>query len=206
MQSYLTIATEAQAEFIEKKSRFIGTIKPVTTEAEALELISSLRSTHWKASHNCYAYILREGNIQRYSDDGEPQGTAGVPMLEVLKREEMTDIVVVVTRYFGGTLLGAGGLVRAYSHSAKIALDAAKIIRMCQCVEFALELPYPQYESVSRMLEPYPMQLLDTGFADNVTLYVRMREDAYPAFNEKLTEFSAGRLEPVVTGELFTSI
>ena len=206
MQSYLTIAAEAQAEFIEKKSRFIGTIKPVTTEAEALELISSLRSTHWKASHNCYAYILREGNIQRYSDDGEPQGTAGVPMLEVLKREEMTDIVVVVTRYFGGTLLGAGGLVRAYSHSAKIALDAAKIIRMCQCVEFALELPYPQYESVSRMLEPYPMQLLDTGFADNVTLYVRMREDAYPAFNEKLTEFSAGRLEPVVTGELFTSI
>ena len=206
MQSYLTVAEEAQDEFIEKRSRFIGTIRPVTTAEQALELINSLKSTHWKANHNCYAYILREGNIQRYSDDGEPQGTAGVPMLEVLKREEITDVVVVVTRYFGGTLLGAGGLVRAYSHAAKVALDATKIVRMCQCVEFALEIFYPQYESVGRMLEPYPMQLLDTGFADTVTLFVRIREDAYPKFVAQLTEFSAGKLEPVITGNLFTSI
>ena len=206
MQSYLTIENEAQDEFIEKRSRFIGTIRHVTTEEQALDLISNMRSIHWKANHNCYAYILRDGNIQRYSDDGEPQGTAGVPMLEVLKREQITDAVAVATRYFGGVLLGAGGLVRAYSHSAKIALDASKIIRMCQCVEFALELPYSQYESVYKLLEPYPMQLLDTGFADTVTLYIRMREDVYPSFSLQLTEFSAGRLEPVVTGSLFTSI
>jgi uncharacterized YigZ family protein len=206
VESYLTVAAGAEAEFTERRSRFLGSICPVSRESDAAGFLAGLRSAHWKASHCCYAYLLREGGVQRYSDDGEPQGTAGVPILEVLKREGITDVIVAVTRYFGGILLGAGGLARAYSHSAKLALDAARIIRMCRCVEFALELPYPQYEPVQKLLETYPAQVLDTAFTDNVTLFVRVREEAYAGFAAKLTEFSAGKLEPVVTGEVFTSL
>lgn len=206
MQSYLTVEAHAQAEFIEKKSRFIGSICPVDTESHAIEFIEKIRAEHFKASHNCYAYVLRQNNILRYSDDGEPQGTAGIPMLEVLKRENILDAVVVVTRYFGGTLLGAGGLVRAYSHSAKIALNAAKIITMCECTDLALEIAYPQYEQILKLIEKYPAIVLDTSFADTVTLYVRIKADSYEGLRAELTEFSAGKIETLITGELFTQI
>ena len=112
---YKTIRNAAEDEFVEKRSRFIGHALPVTTEEEALAFIAEMKSKYWDASHNVYAYILREGGIQRFSDDGEPQGTAGIPTLDVLRKEGLTDLVVVVTRYFGGILLGGGGLVRAYS-------------------------------------------------------------------------------------------
>ena len=121
MDGYRTIRTAASAEFVEKKSRFIGHICPVTTQEEANEFIRQKKSEYWDATHNVYAYVLREGQTRRYSDDGEPQGTAGIPTLDVLLKEDLTDCVVVVTRYFGGTLLGTGGLVRAYSHGSKIA-------------------------------------------------------------------------------------
>ena len=124
MQEYTTILDRAEDEFVERKSRFIGAIAPVETEEEALDFIAQIKHQHRDATHNTYAYVLKNG-VKRYSDDGEPQGTAGVPMLDCLEKEGLVDVAVVVTRYFGGILLGAGGLVRAYSHGAKIAVDAA---------------------------------------------------------------------------------
>jgi len=130
MNEYRTIKYEADDSFVERRSRFIGYAKPVTTNEEAVAFINEIKAKHWDATHNVYAYVLRDGQIRRYSDDGEPQGTAGIPVLDVLLKENLTDLVVVVTRYFGGVLLGAGGLVRAYSHGAKIAVVAAKMINM----------------------------------------------------------------------------
>ena len=124
MKEYKTVEFESKDEFIEKKSRFIGYVKPVKTQEEATEFINAIKSKHWDATHNVSAYVLRDNNIQRSSDDGEPSGTAGVPTLDVLLKEGIVDTCVVVTRYFGGTLLGAGGLIRAYSHASKIAVDA----------------------------------------------------------------------------------
>lgn len=133
VKSYRTVAREAREMMIERKSRFISTVRPVKTESEALELISQMRSEYYDATHNVYAYIIGDGNIMRYSDDGEPSGTAGVPVLEVLRKEGLIDVAVVVTRYFGGIMLGAGGLVRAYGSSAKLGVDAAKIVTRTLC-------------------------------------------------------------------------
>jgi len=148
MESYDTVISPEMAEFTEKKSRFIGAISPVADESVARAFIDERRNIHREANHNCYAYIIRDGNTLRYSDDGEPSGTAGLPILEVLRREGLWNVAVVVTRYFGGTLLGAGGLVRAYTHGAKIAVDAAKRVTMCPCTLFMLETDYPIYERV----------------------------------------------------------
>ena len=126
--AYRTVRHRASAEFIERKSRFIGHICPVQTQEEAVAFIQEQKSKYWDATHNVYAYVLREGQTRRYSDDGEPQGTAGIPVLDVLLKEELTDCVVVATRYFGGILLGTGGLVRAYGHTSKIAVDAGGIV------------------------------------------------------------------------------
>ena len=133
MKEYKTVEFESKDEFVEKKSRFIGYVKPVKTQEEATNFINSIKSKHWDATHNVSAFVLRENNIQRSSDDGEPSGTAGVPTLDVLLKENLVDVCVVVTRYFGGTLLGAGGLIRAYSHSSKIAVEAGHIITMAPC-------------------------------------------------------------------------
>ena len=147
MNEYKTVEIENCDEFVEKKSRFIGYVKPVRTQQEAVDFISSIKSKHWDATHNVYAYVLRENNIQRYSDDGEPSGTAGVPVLDVLKKEGLTDVCCVVTRYFGGILLGGGGLVRAYSHSAKIAVDAAGVAEMCSWSECKIQSDYTLFNS-----------------------------------------------------------
>ena len=139
---YKTPTIEAHGEFTEKRSRFIGYCKPVTSEEEATRFISQIRSKHWDARHNVYAYSLREGNIKRYSDDGEPSGTAGMPVLDVIVKNEVFDVCVVVTRYFGGILLGTGGLVRAYSQAAKLALDAGKVtISMARFPRLSLIIP-----------------------------------------------------------------
>ena len=139
-ESYKTIAERAQASFIEKKSEFIGNIAPCTTESEAISFVEEIRKQHRKATHNCYAYILRENNIGRHSDDGEPSGTAGAPMFEVLKKEGLTDVCCVVTRYFGGVLLGAGGLVRAYSNGVTAAVGASRIKEMKSAAKLIIEV------------------------------------------------------------------
>ena len=142
---------ESSDEFIEQRSKFIGYVKPVQNEQQALDFINEKRQKHWDATHNVYAYVLRDGNIQRYSDDGEPHGTAGVPTLDVIVKSGVTDVVVVVTRYFGGILLGAGGLVRAYTKGAKIALEAGNIITMESCHIAVLQCDYNQYGKISEI-------------------------------------------------------
>ena len=135
MTTYLVPAGFGEAEYIEKRSRFIGRVWPVADEAQALEHLREIREQHWDAKHNVYAYIIREGGIMRYSDDGEPGGTSGMPTLNVFRSEEIQNVCCVITRYFGGVLLGSGGLVRAYSNTAKMALDAAgiqKVVEECQ--------------------------------------------------------------------------
>lgn len=202
MKPYKTIAAEASDEFVEKRSRFIGHVCPAATEEEAQAFVAAKKAKYWDATHNVWAYILQEGQTKRYSDDGEPQGTAGVPVLDVLQKEGLTDLVVVVTRYFGGTLLGAGGLVRAYSHGAKIAVDAARILHMNPCTVLEMELEYGLYGKVSYILPRYNAQVLSSDFGAAVRLRVMMTSDRVSSFQKELGELTAGSVIPRVAEEL----
>ena len=193
MQEYKTVEKEASDFFIEKKSKFIGYAKPVKTQEEAVEFISEIKSKHWDATHNVYAYVLRENNIQRYSDDGEPSGTAGVPVLDVMLKESLVDVCVVATRYFGGTLLGAGGLVRAYSHTSKIALDAAGIITMAQCSVMSAEVDYSFYDRLNILLSDFSAVILNTSFSDKVCVEFSVKENIVDLLNAKLIDVSNGK-------------
>lgn len=193
MQEYKTVEKEASDFFIEKKSKFIGYAKPVKTQEEAVEFISKIKSKHWDATHNVYAYVLRENNIQRYSDDGEPSGTAGVPVLDVMLKESLVDVCVVATRYFGGTLLGAGGLVRAYSHTSKIALEAAGIITMAQCSVMSVEVDYSFYDRLNILLSDFSAVILDTSFSDKVCVEFSVKENIVDLLNAKLIDVSNGK-------------
>lgn len=193
MQEYKTVEKEASDFFIEKKSKFIGYAKPVKTQEEAVEFISEIKSKHWDATHNVYAYVLRENNIQRYSDDGEPSGTAGVPVLDVMLKESLVDVCVVATRYFGGTLLGAGGLVRAYSHTSKIALDAAGIITMAQCSVMSAEVDYSFYDRLNILLTDFSAVILNTSFSDKVCVEFSVKENIVDLLNAKLIDVSNGK-------------
>lgn len=193
MQEYKTVEKEASDFFIEKKSKFIGYAKPVKTQEDALEFISKIKSKHWDATHNVYAYVLRENNIQRYSDDGEPSGTAGVPVLDVMLKESLVDVCVVATRYFGGTLLGAGGLVRAYSHTSKIALEAAGIITMAQCSVMSAEVDYSFYDRLNILLSDFSAVILNTSFSDKVCVEFSVKENTVDLLNAKLIDVSNGK-------------
>ena len=193
MKEYKTVEKEASDFFIEKKSKFIGYAKPVKTQEEAVEFISKIKSKHWDATHNVYAYVLRENNIQRYSDDGEPSGTAGVPVLDVMLKESLVDVCVVSTRYFGGTLLGAGGLVRAYSHTSKIALEAAGIITMAQCSVMSAEVDYSFYDRLNILLSDFSAVILNTSFSDKVCVEFSVKENIVDSLNAKLIDVSNGK-------------
>lgn len=193
MQEYKTVEKEASDFFIEKKSKFIGYAKPVKTQEEAVEFISEIKSKHWDATHNVYAYVLRENNIQRYNDDGEPSGTAGVPVLDVMLKESLVDVCVVATRYFGGTLLGAGGLVRAYSHTSKIALEAAGIITMAQCSVMSAEVDYSFYDRFNILLSDFSAVILNTSFSDKVCVEFSVKENIVDLLNAKLVDVSNGK-------------
>lgn len=195
--SYKTVLKEANDEFIEKRSRFIGYCKPVSTEEEALEFINKIKAKHWDARHNVYAYCLREGQIKRYSDDGEPQGTAGVPVLEVLVKSGLTDLVVVVTRYFGGVLLGAGGLVRAYSHSAKIATDASGIVTMQQCAVCTLTCDYNQYGKVSSLIPQCGGFVDNSDFGSKVEINFHIAPVNLEMLKKSLADATCGEVEPM---------
>ena len=191
---YSTINGSAEASFIERKSEFIGYIKHVETNDEAVAFINEIRAKHRKATHNVYAYILRDGSTSRYSDDGEPQGTAGVPVLDVLQKEGLTDVCCVVTRYFGGILLGGGGLVRAYSHSAKIAVDAAERLIMCMCCPIDVTVDYNLYGKINYVLPEFEVKLLDTVFASDVTLKMLVKINFIDKLKEKLTDITNGNV------------
>ena len=166
--SYKTVCREAVTEFTEKKSVFISSIRPIGTEEEAKEFINTLRQKYADATHNVYAYINREGNASRFSDDNEPQGTAGLPVYEVLRREELTGVCVVVTRYFGGILLGAGGLVRAYAKGAKDAVDAAGVCLYTRKCQMALAADYDLSGKVLRELEKLGIEPLEKAYEEKV--------------------------------------
>ena len=192
---FTTVKGEAEASFIEKKSEFIGYISHAETPEEAVAYIDRIRSMHRKATHNVYAYILRNDNTSRYSDDGEPQGTAGVPVLEVLRKEGLTDICCVVTRYFGGILLGGGGLVRAYSHSAKIAVDAAVKMEMRSCFPFTVRCSYDLYGKINYILPEFEVKLLNTDFGADVSIELLCRTPLADDLEKKLIDTSNGRIE-----------
>mgnify|MGYP000932869577 CR=1 FL=1 len=196
--TYCTIRGEAREEFAEKRSRFIGSAKPVVSEGEAAEFIRGVRARNREASHNVYAYVLRAGQARRYSDDGEPQGTAGVPVLEVLLKGGIADAAVVVTRYFGGVLLGAGGLVRAYSRAASLAVEAAGRTVMAACLTASLRCPYDRYGRVAPLVERFGGAVDGETFAEQVTLSFHLPCGGVAAFRSALADATGGgvRLEP----------
>ena len=204
MTSYNTILAEAEDEFVEKRSRFIGAITPVKTAEEALGFIARRKALHRDARHTVYAYILREGS-QRYSDDGEPQGTAGQPMLNVFQREEITNVCCVVTRYFGGVLLGAGGLSRAYARGAKAALDAAGVSRVSRWTLWEVPCTYPLLERVKLELAAAGAVVENTDYGADITLLAAFPQGGAERFASRLTELSAGVLSMEKRGEDFRS-
>ena len=202
-ESYIVPFGEGEAEYVEKRSRFIGRIWPVSSEEEARRRIEETRKQRYDARHHCWCYILREGNVMRYSDDGEPQGTAGQPMLNVFLREEVTNVCCVVTRYFGGILLGAGGLTRAYGGTAKLALNAAGISRMRLWATLAVPCTYSLYERVKLLVEGEEGLISGTDFGADVVLTVLLPAERTAALQEKLTELSAGQIELLAEEESF---
>lgn len=192
MYNYRTVKKEATDFFIEKKSKFIGYAKPVTTEEEAVDFVRKIRSVHPDATHNVYAYKVRHNNIQRYSDDGEPSGTAGIPTLDVIIKENLTDVCVVATRYFGGTLLGGGGLVRAYTKCAKIAISAALPTEKAYCFEYTVNIDYSALSAVRREAESMGCIEGEAEYANDVTLRYFVPY-ALENFEEKLVDLTNGR-------------
>lgn len=206
MNEYKTVEFENSDEFVEKRSRFIGHVKPVKTQQEAVSFIHLVKSKYWDATHNVYAYVLRENNICRSSDDGEPSGTAGVPVLDVLLKENLVDVCVVVTRYFGGTLLGAGGLVRAYSHGSKIAVDSGHIITMATCKILSVSVDYSFYDRMNLLLENAGASIIDSEFTDAVKIKFSLKSDLVNILSEKLTEMSNGKYRLEELGEEFAKV
>ena len=192
MEDYKTVLQDAEAEMIERKSRFIGYCRPVKTQDEAINFINEIRAMHRQATHNVYAYVLREDNIMRYSDDGEPAGTAGVPVLEVIKKEGLTDVAVVVTRYFGGILLGAGGLVRAYGKSAKLGIDAAVRIEKLYCELFLVRCDYSTYGKLEYTINNEGYILKDCAFENDVCMTAGVKPEEENAFLKAVADISGG--------------
>lgn len=200
MRPYRTIGHASEAEFTEKRSRFIGRCFPVQSEAEAQEILVAIRKKHYDATHNCYAYIVGEdGLTARYSDDGEPQGTAGQPMLEVLKAKGITNVLCIATRYFGGILLGAGGLVRAYARSAADACSAAGLIEYICAVSFDVNIDYSRYGAIEGFVRS-TAQVDAVNFTDSVTMSVSLEESKADEFRAQLTEKTDGRVRITPTG------
>ena len=200
---YTTLSGEGSDEFEEKRSIFIGHAKHITSEDEAMEFIKAKKKEYSDATHNCWAYLLKGGIVARYSDDGEPQGTAGVPMLEAIRKSGVEDCVVVVTRYFGGILLGAGGLVRAYSHGTSVALAAAKVVTYEKYTEMQLDCSYSEYQKYSVILPTFGAIIDDTDFSDKVVIRFAVKETVVDKLILKITEMSGGRDKPQPVGERF---
>ena len=200
MDEYLVPSGYGEDEFVEKKSRFIGRVWCVETEEEALERIQEMKKQHYDATHNCWAYVIKNGPM-RFSDDGEPGGTAGNPMMQVLQRENLYNVVCVVTRYFGGILLGAGGLVRAYTKGAKIAIDAAgKSMKRVWTVLY-LPCPYTFYDRVKLEIAAFGGIIRDTQFGAEVELEVLFAQGQVDSFLARLTDMTAATVEAMEIGQ-----
>ena len=200
MENYITVMGESVAEYTEKRSRFIATVRHCDTEEEALAFIEEMRSKYWDARHNVFAYCV--GNTARFSDDGEPHGTAGKPMLEVINGEDVKNLAVVVTRYFGGILLGGGGLVRAYTHSAKIGIDAAEIITLSKWTVCEIQCEYTFYGKLETFIRDFGGVIEDSDFGENVTLKFRIKKGLEENFDKKLQDLSNGKVSFSQIGEV----
>ena len=201
MAEYYIPAQDSETEFSEKRSRFIGHVWHVETEEKAREKIAEMKAKYYDARHNCWCYLIREGGITRYSDDGEPQGTAGQPMLNVFQREEVTNVCCVVTRYFGGILLGAGGLTRAYSKGAKDALIASGVAVMGAWARVEVPCTYPLFERVKLEIEGQSGVIDDVAYGADVVLSISLPAEKAEALQARLTELSAGSITIRVLSE-----
>ena len=205
MTEYYIPTRESEATFVEKRSEFIGHVWRVESEEEARMCIEATRKKDYAANHHCWCYIIQDGAV-RYSDDGEPQGTAGQPMLNVFQREGVVNVCCVVTRYFGGILLGAGGLVRAYTQSAKDALDAAGISVVRRWVAMELPCTYNQFETMRREVAAFDGVVENIDYGADVVLSVLLPEERAEEFNARIVDVSAGTVEPLEAGEQFKDV
>lgn len=203
MQSYITVKNPSVFEYEDRKSVFIGMAMPVSTEADAIAFIDSVRKRYPDARHHVYAYVLRENSTMRFTDDREPQGTAGMPVLDVIRKRNCTDVVIVVTRYFGGTLLGTGGLVHAYTAAAIGALENAEIIRYDIYSSAEFKISYSDYGRISTVLSEVGFRIADTVFEENVKISGSILSSNFESLSEKMTEITSGRVEIKLLGEKF---
>ena len=203
MKPYTTIYQQSEYLFEDRKSRFIGEAAPVETEAQALDFIASVKKKYPDARHHVYAYVLRDNSIMRFTDDHEPQGTAGMPVLDVIRKNNCTDTVIVVTRYFGGTLLGTGGLVHAYTEAAKGALLAGKIVTYNVRREYSVALTYSDYQKVSSEFPALNFTVKETDYSDVVTVSGSLLIEDSENFEQRLVEITAARVKIVKIGEFF---
>ena len=204
MSAYLTLGKRAETETIVHKSRFIGLAAPVSSAEDALMLLDEIKKNHRDASHHCFAYIIGQNKgIMRYSDDGEPSGTAGKPIIEVMGAKDVVDCIVMVTRYFGGMLLGAGGLVRAYAHAAASALDAAGICTMHETVRVRLQVGYPLWDRVEYALKSLPVHMENTEYLETVHVSILFRVADEDLVINELMKTTDGKLAPQRDGDPF---
>lgn len=204
MESYKIVYEGGSGELVEKKSRFIAAVKPVASEEEALAFIEAQRKKYWDARHNCYAYVIgRKNEIMRFSDDGEPGGTAGKPMLDVLLGEEVHDVVVVVTRYFGGTLLGTGGLVRAYSHTTLLGLENSRLVVKEPGSAYEVLTDYNGIGKLQYLAAQMGLIIEDTEYTEAVKMKLLVPEDLCTGFVKKVTEATNGKAEINETAQVY---
>ena len=203
MEKYITILNDGVAEYTDRKSVFIGYAKPCKREREALDFIAAIRKKHSDARHNVYAYNIKENNTTRYSDDGEPQGTAGIPVLEVIRKKELVDVAVVVTRYFGGILLGGGGLIRAYTQAASDALCAGVIVSFDVFTPVSVVCAYSEYDRLMFEINKITHKMLSTDYTDRVEMKFNVKSDEVDVFEERITDIFGGRLKLCRGEEIF---
>ena len=202
MADYITVEGTATGTVVEKKSEFIGYITHVESEREADAFLASVRKKDYDARHHCYAYILKEGAVRRQSDDGEPQKTAGMPILEVLRHSQLEDVIIVVTRYFGGTLLGTGGLVRAYTRAAQRAVENASILHYRSCRDLDISIDYTLYDRLVNTVRLSGAKVISTDFTDKVRVVIRTLDGQQDRLAEKISRLTKG-IMPQISGRLF---
>lgn len=198
---YKTVRNPAEFIMVEKKSEFIGYCAPVKTEAEAIAFVNSIKKKHSDARHNCYAYVLREGFASRYSDDGEPHGTAGMPILDAIRKAGITDVAVVVTRYFGGILLGTGGLVRAYTAAAAGAVKEAGVAEVGTFTLLEIKANYSDYQKIMPLVSAVNAKTEDSDFGTDVVMTLMVRDNLVSRFIADLTETTNGRVSATNVGQ-----
>ena len=193
MKEHFIVDKAGCGEIVEKKSRFIAHVMPIESEQEALELIEKINKKYWDARHNCFAFVIGENNeIQRFSDDGEPQGTAGKPILEVLLNENVHNTLIVVTRYFGGTLLGTGGLVRAYGQSSKAGLKAAAVCKVCEGLSFKVTTDYNSIGKIKYIMAQMGITDTEEEYGADVSINIKMKKEDFDTFSSKVIDATSG--------------